>query len=84
LYALYTENIVFSDNKLIRSKEFEPFHKRKYGLTFERCQKISVTGNRSEGDVLGDSIQLINTTPKELNLGKDSFFKKTKISIINK
>ncbi|KAA6328180.1 alpha-1 3-galactosidase B [termite gut metagenome] len=83
LYALCAENIIFSDNKLIRSRQFEPFHYRKYGLTFERCRKITVTGNRAEGDVLGDTIQLINTAQKEFKLGKDSFFKNTKVLSIN-
>jgi hypothetical protein len=74
LYALSVDGIEFSNNKLIRSRQFEPFHKRKYGLTFESCRKITVKGNTAEGDVLGNTIQLINTPKKECKLTKDSFF----------
>ncbi|GHV32029.1 alpha-1,3-galactosidase B [Bacteroidia bacterium] len=76
LYAFSAENIEFSKNKLIRSRDYEPFHQRKDGLTFEFCKKISVKGNTVEGDVLGNTIKLINTSNKECNLGKDSFFRK--------
>jgi hypothetical protein len=57
LYALSVENIEFSKNKLIRSYDFEPFHQRKYGLTFEYCKKVIVKENTQEGDVLGKSIR---------------------------
>lgn len=75
VYALSVENIVFSYNKLIRSYQFEPFHTRKNGLTFEECRKITVKDNITEGDVLGNTIKLINTPQKECKLDKNSFFK---------
>jgi hypothetical protein len=78
LYALSVDGIEFSNNKLVRSRQFEPFHKRKYGLTFEGCRKITVKGNTAEGEVLGNTIQLINTPQKECKLSKDSFFKYAK------
>jgi hypothetical protein len=52
-------------------------------LTFDGCRKITVKGNTVEGDVLGNTIQLINTAKNEFKLGKDSFFKNTKVSRIN-
>jgi hypothetical protein len=79
LYALSVENLEFSNNKLIRSYDYEPFHYRKDGLTFELCKKVRVHGNTAEGDVLGNTIQLIHTPKKEFKLGKDSFFKELKI-----
>jgi hypothetical protein len=75
LYALSVENIEFSDNRLIRSHDFEPWHPRKYGLTFEVCKKITVKGNTQEGDILGNTIQLIQTPRKECKLDKNSLFK---------
>jgi hypothetical protein len=78
LYALSVENIEFSDNRLIRSHDFEPWHPRKYGLTFDVCKKITVKGNKQEGDILGNTINLIKTSPKELKLGKQSPFKLVK------
>jgi hypothetical protein len=75
LYALSVDGIEFSNNKLIRSRLYEPFHKRKYGLTFEGCKKITVKGNTQEGDILGNTIQLIHTPRKECSLDKGSLFK---------
>ncbi|GHV29463.1 alpha-1,3-galactosidase B [Bacteroidia bacterium] len=78
LYALSVEDLEFSNNRLIRSRDYEPFHKRKDGLTFEFCKKVRVTGNTAEGDVLGNTIRLINTPLGECKLGKNSFFKYAK------
>jgi hypothetical protein len=78
LYALSVENLEFSNNKLIRSYDYEPFHYRKDGLTFDLCKKVRVHGNTAEGDVLGKTIRLINTPVKECKPGKDSFFKYAK------
>jgi hypothetical protein len=75
LYALSVENLVFSGNKLIRSHQFEPFHRRKAGLTFELCKKISVAGNVTEGDVLGREIKLEGTSKSEVKLDRNSFFR---------
>ncbi|KAA6328179.1 hypothetical protein EZS27_022899 [termite gut metagenome] len=42
------------------------------------CRKITVKGNIAEGDVLGNTIQLIKTPQKECKLTKDSFFEYAK------
>jgi hypothetical protein len=75
LYALSTDGVEFSDNKLIRSHDFEPFHYRKHGLTFEYCRNITVKGNTVEGEVLGNTIKLVQTPQKECRTDKKSFFK---------
>jgi len=77
LYALSTENLVFSGNKLIRSRQFVPFHKRQAGLTFEFCKKITISNNTIEGDVLGRDIKLVGTSKNEVKL-KDDFFRYAK------
>jgi hypothetical protein len=79
LYALSVEDIEFSNNRLVRSRDYEPFHKRKDGLTFEFCRNIRVKDNTAEGDVLGNTIRLINTPSEECHLGQDSFFKSTNL-----
>jgi hypothetical protein len=56
LYALSVDGIEFSSNRLIRSHDFEPFHPRKDGLTFEYCRNVTVKGNTVEGEVLGNTI----------------------------
>jgi hypothetical protein len=75
LYALSVDGIDFSDNKLIRSHDFEPFHYRKHGLTFEYCKRITVRGNTVEGETLGNTIRLVQTPTKECKTDKNSFFK---------
>ena len=74
LYAISVENLFFSDNKLIRSRQFEPFHRRKAGLTFEFCKNVTITGNIIEGDVLGREIKLVETSKKEIKLDRNSFY----------
>jgi hypothetical protein len=75
LYALSVDGIEFSNNRLIRSYDFEPFHHRKHGLTFEYCRNVTVKGNTAEGDVLGNSVQLVHTPKKEYKTDKkQSFF----------
>jgi hypothetical protein len=74
LYALSVDGIEFSNNKLVRSYDFEPFHHRKHGLTFEYCRRITVKGNTVEGEVLGNTVELIQTPRKEYK-SDNMFFK---------
>jgi len=73
LYALSVENIEFSGNRLIRSHDFEPFHRRKDGLTFEACRKVTVRDNTSEGDILGKTIRLVRMPRKECRADRNVF-----------
>jgi hypothetical protein len=75
LYALSVDGIEFSNNRLVRSYDFEPFHHRKDGLTFEYCRNITVKGNTVEGEVLGNTVRLVETPKKEYRTDKNSFFK---------
>jgi hypothetical protein len=75
LYALSVDGIEFSNNRLIRSRDFEPFHYRKHGLTFEYCKNITVKDNTAEGDVLGNTVKLVQTPRKEYKTDKTPFFK---------
>jgi hypothetical protein len=68
LYAKSVEGLTFTNNKLIRSSRFQPWHKRKWMLTFEACRKVQVSGNTFKGEVLGKNIRLVNTPPSELAL----------------
>jgi hypothetical protein len=75
LYALSVDGLEFSNNRLIRSYQFEPFHRRKHGLTFEDCRRVVVKGNTAEGDIPGKTAQLIRTPRKECKFDKGSLFK---------
>jgi hypothetical protein len=78
LYALSVDGIEFSNNRLVRSYDFEPFHARKDGLTFEYCRNISIKGNTVEGDVLGKTVKLVETPRRECKIEKGSSFKISK------
>jgi len=75
LYAFSVDGIVFSNNRLIKSSDFEPFHYRKDGLTFRFCRNITVSGNKDEGGILGKSIRLADTPLKELKADKKTGWK---------
>ncbi|MDR1601970.1 MAG: right-handed parallel beta-helix repeat-containing protein [Tannerella sp.] len=75
LYALSVDGVEFSGNRLVRSNDFEPFHHRKHGLTFEYCKRITVKDNTVEGEVLGNTIKLVETPAKECKTDRKSFFK---------
>lgn len=70
LYAKSVDGLTFTDNKLIRSNRFNPFHSRKSTFTFEDCHNVKISGNSFEGEVLGKNIRLINTPLKQLEIDK--------------
>ena len=78
LYAKSVDGLTFSNNKLIRSNEIKPFHKRKAGITLDACKQVVIKNNTAEGDVLGKTIVLENMKKNQLKLGKGSFFKLSK------
>jgi hypothetical protein len=71
LYAKSVENLDFINNKIIRSKRFKAFHKRKYTLSFEACKDVEVTGNKFKGDVLGKNILFENMSENEIKAQKE-------------
>lgn len=71
LFAKSVDNIDFINNKIIRSKRFKAFHKRKYTLSFEACKDVKVSGNIFEGDVLGKNILFENMPENEINAQKE-------------
>lgn len=73
LYAKSVDGLTFSNNKLIRSNEIKPFHKRKAGITLDACKQVVIKNNTAEGDVLGKTIVLENMKKNQLKLGKGSF-----------
>ena len=75
VYAKSVQGLVFSHNKLIRSYDYEPYHSRKAGLTFESCRQVQVLNNEMKGDILGTNIHLIKTPKKEVCLDKKGVFK---------
>ncbi|MCW3116785.1 MAG: alpha,3-galactosidase, partial [Chitinophagaceae bacterium] len=68
LYAKSVDGIAFTNNTVTRSLRFTAFHPRKFMFTFLACKKVSVAGNRLQGDVLGKNIKLEQMSLKELSV----------------
>jgi polygalacturonase len=68
LFARSVDGIIFSNNSIIRSTRFEPYHRRKFTFSYEACKNAMISGNTFTGDVLGMNILLKWTTEKELNI----------------
>lgn len=71
LYAKSVDGITFSNNKLIKSNRFEPYHHRKYTFTFEGCKNIGLENNSFEGSISGKNILLKHTPAAELKCGNE-------------
>lgn len=74
LYARSVNGLSFSDNILIRNKDYEPYHYRKEGITIEGCKNVLISNNKIEGDVLGNTILLDKTKKSDIKLRNDKFF----------
>ena len=74
LYAKSVDGLSFTNNTLIRDTTYQPFHYRKDGITLDACRKVIISGNRTEGNVLGKTIRLHEMKPGDLKLRKESFF----------
>ena len=71
LYAKSVRGLVFSNNRLIRSRDFEAFHSRRATVTLDACREVRIEGNRFEGDVLGRNIALEGTPASDVTIGPD-------------
>jgi hypothetical protein len=70
LYAKSVEGLSFTNNTLTRSTRFTPTHARKHMLTLEACSKVTISGNKLEGDILGKDLVLLGTPDKEVKVEK--------------
>ena len=58
LYAKSVKGLTFSNNHIVRSTRYQPYHRRKHMLNLEYCQHVKVVANRLEGDVLGRDVHI--------------------------
>lgn len=70
LYAKSTEGLVFSNNTLVHSTRYAPYHPRKGMITLEACRSVSINGNKIGVGVLGKNIVLVNTPAVEVMVGE--------------
>lgn len=75
VFARSVDGLTFSDNTLIRDTTYLPYHYRKDGITLEACKKVTISGNKVKGDVLGRTIKIEKMKPSEVKLSKEAFFK---------
>lgn len=69
LYAKSVDGLIFKKNRIVRSRRYQPYHRRKHMLNLEYCRDVDVTWNRLEGDVLGRDIHIERTEPEEVIVG---------------
>jgi hypothetical protein len=71
LFARSVGNIVFRNNTVTRSKNYEPFTNRAT-FTFDGCRNVLVEGNRYGIDVLGKNVKTEHMKPSDIQvLDKD-------------
>ena len=74
LFARSVNNLSFVNNTIIRSFNFEPYHPRHYNFTFEYCKQLKINENDFPEDLLGKTIFLKKTPPKELDIDIPDYF----------
>ena len=74
LFARSVVNLSFTNNTLIRSFNFEPYHPRHFNFTFEYCSQLTISNNSFPEDLLGKSIFLRKTPLRELELDAQNYF----------
>jgi hypothetical protein len=73
LYARSVDNLTFSDNKLTRSRRFEPWHPKKFSIWLEFCKGVKIINNTIDPEVLGRNIHLQGMKKTELKMSKAQF-----------
>ncbi len=69
LYAKSVDGLTLSNNRIVRSTRYEPYHRRRHMLNLEYCRDVTVAGNRLESDVLGRDVFVENMDPAEVTIG---------------
>ena len=69
LYARSVDGLTFSENQIVRSTRYQPYHRRRHMLNLEYCRQVKIVGNRLEGDVLGRDVFVERMDPAEVTVG---------------
>ncbi len=75
LYAKSVDGLRFTNNTIIRSNRFAPFHPRKFMFSFLACKNVLISGNQLQGDVLGKNVLLQQMDGKELRVSPANVLK---------
>ena len=58
LYAKSVDNLIFRNNKIVRSNDFKPFHWNNHKFLFERVKNVSIENNSFEKPLTQDNIEV--------------------------
>ena len=58
LYAKSVDNLIFRNNKIVRSNDFKPFHWNNHKFLFERVKNVSIENNSFEKPLTQDDIEV--------------------------
>lgn len=68
LYAKSVDSLIFKDNLIKRSYDFNAWRSKKYSFHFDACKGVELSNNRIDKDVLGKNILLEGMSRQELKL----------------
>lgn len=70
LFAQSVNGLIFENNKLIRSYDYQPFHYRKATFSLIGCKNVSIKNNQIDKNLLGKNIKLEFMSTKEVKLSQ--------------
>lgn len=70
LFARSVDGLTFTDNRILRSRAFEPFHARQATFWLQACRNVEIDGNVLDPDVLGRNIKTEFMACNEVRLGQ--------------
>ncbi|MFZ4261649.1 hypothetical protein ACFRAE_06380 [Sphingobacterium sp. HJSM2_6] len=73
LYARSVNDLVFSNNKLIRTKTYKPFY-REVGLYLDGCRHVTIASNKMAKNFLGKTIQIQHMRKTDVQLIGEKHF----------
>lgn len=70
LYAKSVDNLIFKNNKVIKNKDYEPYHWNKNKFLFEHVKNVTIKGNQFEKPLTEDDIKLNLSNKEDVNWSK--------------
>ncbi len=68
LFARSVRGLIFRDNKLGRTKTYQPFAVNKSTFVFDGCRDVRIERNTYTGDVLGKNVKTEHMKPEDLTV----------------
>jgi hypothetical protein len=68
IYAKSVDGLVFRNNTITRSYEYQPWHPSKFSFIFDACRNVEIAGNKIGDDVLGKNILIERMAAGEMQI----------------